>query len=150
VSPRRPPVPIGPYEASVYGVVAGGREVAIRIGRTSPELDALFDARGAASGICITAANPFSEWQTSAVNAAANDRLVELLRAGGWRTLPHVGRSPDGTWVEAGFFVLDLDEAAALAIAERFGQFGIVAIGRGRPARLVLTRLAQGEDGEGF
>lgn len=133
------------YEASHFVVLDGEREVTLRIGQVSPELDAVLDARGATSGICITAANPSSEWQAEEVNAAANARMAMVLRAGGWRTLPHIGRSPDGTWVEEGFFVLDLPEDDGLAIAERFGQLGIVAIERAMPARLVLTRLASVE-----
>jgi hypothetical protein len=141
VSAPRRTVPIASYEASHFVVLDGEREVVLRIGRTSPEFDAVLDGRGATSGICITAANPFSEWQSDAVNEAANALLSDVLRKGGWCTLPHIGRSPDRTWVEEGFFVLDLDEDEGLAIAERFGQFGIVAIERGMPARLVLTRL---------
>jgi hypothetical protein len=141
-SPRRT-VPISSYRATRYVVLDGGRAVTIRLESASPELDALLAKHGATSGICITAANPFSEWQPEDVNAAANARLARELRDGGWRMLPHVGRSPDGTWVEEGFFVLDLDEDEGVAIAERFGQFGIVAIERGKWARLVLTRLAE-------
>ncbi len=138
-------VPIASYEASHFVVLDGEREVTLRIGQTSPELDAVLDAYGATVGICVTAANPYSEQQTDAVNAAANARMADAIRTGGWRTLPHIGRSPDGAWVEEGFFVLDLDEGEGLALAERFGQYGIVAIGRGMPAKLVLTRLAQGQ-----
>ncbi|MFL5758683.1 MAG: DUF3293 domain-containing protein [Thermomicrobiales bacterium] len=61
----------------------------------------------------------------------------------GLAALPHIGRSPDGTWTEHGFFVLDLAVADALDFAADFEQFAIVLAERGKPAELVLTAVGQ-------
>ncbi len=148
MSSERQTVPVSSYLGTDYVVYHDGREVTVQIGQTAPELDAVLDLFGATSGVFITAANPRSEWRSEAINAAANAEMAALLREGNWRSLPHVGRSADGDWAEDGLFVLDLEPSVGVALAEQFGQFAIVMVERGLPARLVLTRLARVEAAE--
>jgi Protein of unknown function (DUF3293) len=131
--------PIDSYLAAEYVVHDGEREIVVRIGQSSAELDQLLDAHGAHQGVFITATNPYSQQQSDAVNNAANEQMRRVLDGRGLVALPHTGRSPDGDWSEPGFFVLDLAPDGALDLAAQFDQFGIVVAKRGEPAELVLT-----------
>jgi hypothetical protein len=131
--------PIASYFATDYVVLDGAREIVVRIGESNPELDALLDAHDAGHGIFITAHNPRSERQTDAINVAASEQMRAILAGRGLAALPHIGRSPDGDWIEHGFFVLSLDPADALTLAAEFDQFAIVVASKGAPAELLLT-----------
>jgi hypothetical protein len=133
--------PIESYLATDYVVLDAGREIVVRIGQTSPELDVLLVAYSADHGIFITAYNPRSEPQTDATNNAANDEMLALLTERGLISLPHIGRSPDGDWIEHGFFVLDLAPSDALTLAAEFEQFAIVIAELGKSAALLLTNV---------
>jgi hypothetical protein len=134
-----PPAPVDAYHATDFIVVHDGREIAALLGHPSEEIDRLLDAFGAASGIFITAWNPFSQRCDAAANAAANEHMAARFADLGVRTLHHIGRAHDGTWCEEGFFALDLDPALALAIAAAFDQHAVVRIRRGGRAELLLT-----------
>jgi hypothetical protein len=130
------------YEATHYLVRDGEGEVAGRIGRTVPALTALLRRHGASRGVAITAWNPRSEALSRAVNEAANARMAEDLARTGLTVLQHQGRSSDGSWSEDGFFVLDLDDRAAVALAERWGQYAVTVFEADQPGRILPTRLA--------
>ncbi len=54
--------------------------------------------------------------------------------------LPHSGVGDDPAWpAEEGLFIVDLDEAAARALAHAYGQNAIVWVERGSVPRLVET-----------
>jgi hypothetical protein len=127
------------YRTTTYHA---GKEdgVAARVDRHEPALDALLRAHGARTGIFITAWNPRSEPLSREANHAAARQLAEEVAAAGFSALPHHGVGADPTWSEEGLFVLDMDEPAAVALAERHGQNAIVFVAAGEPARLVLTR----------
>jgi hypothetical protein len=130
------------YEATEYRAADGAGEAGVRIGRASPALDALLNRHGAGSGVFVTAWNPRSERTDPAANEEAAARLAAEVAGLGLRALPHHGVPDDADWeAEQGLFVLDLDDAGAVALAERYGQNAIVCYARGRPARLVATRL---------
>ena len=139
-------VPLAAFLAADYVVIDAGREVVVRIGQTSGEVDALLIRHGAGHGVFITGWNPRSRVQSPEANAAANDRLALALARRGAATLPHVGRARESDWAEEGFFALDLDPAEAQAIAAAFGQFGVVVAASGAPADLLLTALADPAD----
>lgn len=129
------------YQASSYEVVDGDARLVARIDREAPEIDALLERHCAASGTFITAWNPRSVPQPAATNRREHLRLADRIDAAGLCRLPHEGVSPDGDWREEGFFVLDLPEKEALAIAEAFGQNAVVRVQPSEPARLLLTGL---------
>jgi len=94
----------------------------------------------ARSGSFVTAWNPRSEPATAAENAAAGAAMAAEIATRGWRALPHLGVGDDPAWPpEEGWFLLDLDEAAAQALAHAYGQNAIVRIEPGLPARLIET-----------
>jgi hypothetical protein len=133
--------PIASYLATDYVVLDGAREIVVRIGESNAELDALLVAHGANHGIFITAHNPRSEPQEDAINNAANKMMRAILFERGLVALPHIGRSPDGDWIEHGFFVLDLAPYDALTLAAEFEQFAIVVASQNAPAELLLTSV---------
>lgn len=126
------------YETTRYLVHYAGGTIDARIGAPNPELDRLLAAEDAASGVFITAMNPGSEARGAAENASANQALAEALRL--WKALPHDGIAPDNSWLETGFFALDLPRAEAVALARRFGQNAIVWCERGRAPALLFTK----------
>lgn len=119
----------------------GEQWLSVRLGRAAPEIDGLLTRLGAGGGTFVTAWNPRSEPTADTANAAAAGRLTAEIQARGLRALPHLGVGDDAGWAaEAGWFVLDLDEPAARALAEAYGQNAVVRIERGSPARLIETR----------
>jgi hypothetical protein len=126
------------YKRTRYLVHYAGATIDARIGAPSSALDRLLALEGAASGVFITAMNPRSEPCGAAENAVANLALAEALRL--WKTLPHDGVAADNSWVETGFFALDLPPAEALALACRFGQNAIVWCEKGRAPALLFTK----------
>ncbi|HZH27778.1 MAG TPA: DUF3293 domain-containing protein [Azospirillaceae bacterium] len=126
------------YRGTRY--TAGDDATHVRLGERSAAIDAVLDAHNARSGVFITAWNPLSRPTGEADNKAATERLRAALV--GWPHLPHRGIGLDPSWTpEEGFFVLDMPEDEAVALAGRFGQVAIVAIRKGEPARLLLTGL---------
>jgi len=102
---------------------------------------------GAASGTFVTAWNPRSEALSPAENAVRGERLSAEIVARGWRALPHRGVGDDPAWPpEEGWFVLDLDEAMARALATDHGQNAVVRLEVGGFSCLVETRWLTAPD----
>lgn len=130
------------YRRTRYAVLdADGSVVAaVRVGETSPDVDAVLADHGATTGAFLTAWNPRSEPRDAAANDAAHARLVAELAAAGVRALPHAGIGDDPAWApEHGVLVLDMAEDDAVGLATAYGQNALVLVERGRPARLVAT-----------
>jgi hypothetical protein len=127
-------VPISPALLRAYrrtSYAAAG--AVVRIGRRSAEMDALLGGMAARAGAFITAWNPLSKRMPNGWNRRIQRALVARLRH-----LPLLsGRGMGRGWSEEHLFVV-ADHRRLLALARRFRQLGIVVIGRGRPARLVL------------
>ena len=135
------------YLATSYTVEDAGRTVAVRIGQRSAEIDAVLRRHGATSGTFITAWNPGSVRQPESLNRAAGRALEHDLEVAGIAWLPHRGIGTDEGWApEYGVLALDLPTAQALALATAHGQNAIVTVGRGEPARLVMTGLMPGPE----
>ena len=129
-----PPRLLRAYRQTRYS--AGG--VVVLVGRRVP--DALFAQVGAREAVFVTAWNPRSHPTAPAENAAAATALAAEIATRGLRALPHRGVGDDPVWpAEEGWFILDLDEAAARALAEAHGQNAIVWIEPGAAPRLVET-----------
>jgi hypothetical protein len=133
---------IAAYRGTRYAVLGpdGGTLAEARVDRHEPAVDAVLDARGATSGVFITAWNPRSDPTDEDVNAEAHARMATRLHESGVAVLPHAGFGEDPAWrAEHGFFALDLSEREALQIAVDFEQNAVVVVRRGAPARLVLS-----------
>ena len=128
------------YRATDYQVWDDGRWLSVRLGRAAPAVERLLHRLGARTGAFVTAWNPRSHPTAPAENAAAATALAAEIATRGLRALPHRGVGDDPVWpAEEGWFILDLDEAAARALAEAHGQNAIVWIEPGAAPRLVET-----------
>ena len=137
------------FAATTYVVrpasgLAGGPELRLRIGRAEPGLDAWLRAIGCPGAVVITAHNPGGQRVTDAANSRAE---AELLRAAGTDVLAMTVAEPDdAAWpAEPGVLVRAADGhamAAALGLAERFGQAAAVVLAEGRAPELVWLGAA--------
>lgn len=132
------------YAATTYAVTGpDGQLIGLRLGETSAQADVLLRACKAHSLTCLNAWNPCSRQLPVNRNMAAHQRLRRDLDARGLDHQPHLGVPDSRLWrSEPGFAVLALETEKAIALAERYGQFGIVRYERGGVAELILTRLA--------
>jgi hypothetical protein len=124
-----PPRLLRAYRQTRYS--AGG--VVVRIGWRPP--DALFDQIGSREAVFVTAWNPRSRRMPLGWNARMQRRLAERLRR--FAVIPADGTL--GHWHEVHLLVVT-DVRRMLRLARIFRQLGVVAMRRGRPARLVLWR----------
>lgn len=132
------------YHATTYSVaLPDGELFGLRLDHTSLQADAFLRHATAQSITCLNAWNPRSRRLPVTRNMAAHQRLRRELAGLGYAALPQLGVPDQPTWrPEPGFAVLDLEMEKAIALAERYGQFGIVRYERGGVAELILTRLA--------
>jgi hypothetical protein len=130
------------YRGTAFIAIVAGQELAAFLDQPCPELDRVLLDHNAKFGVFITAHNPRSELQSEAKNRAANLKLEQVLRERSLHFFAHVGRN--GTWSEEGFFVLDLEPDAAIALAETFDQFAVVILEPGQVATLRVTSLVIG------
>ncbi len=127
-------VPVSPALLRAYrrtSYVAAG--AVVRIGRRSAEMDALLGGMAARAGGFVTAWNPVSKRMPDGWNRRIQRALIAHTRR-----LPSLtGRGSGNGWFEEHLFVA-ADPRRLLVLARRFRQLGIVVVGRGRAARLVL------------
>ncbi len=128
------------YRTTSYFVDGPGGRFVVRVGRPSPEADALAATHGAAAWAYVTAYNPGSVAAPSERNQARQRELEQAIMGAGYRFYRGEGVGDDGGWpAEPSLLVLGADEAAAAALGRRFGQAAVVFAERGGPARLVWT-----------
>ncbi|WP_374467284.1 DUF3293 domain-containing protein [Ferrovibrio sp.] len=132
------------YRATTYAVTLPDQTLlGLRLDEPSPQADALLRRMNANSITCLNAWNPRSRHLPVTRNMAAHQRLRHDLASRGLIALPHLGVPDRHDWrPEPGFAVLDLETEKAIALAERYGQFGIVQYRYGGAAELVLSRHA--------
>lgn len=134
--PRDPAIEAA-YRAAVYRVDAPGESFDLSIGLAAPALDRLLARAGADRWAYVTAANPASLRLEEEENARRLARLDAEIARRGWRAIPGASLDPEGFWpAEASRLLLGVEEAAARALARRFGQIAFVAGERGAPPRL--------------
>ena len=127
-------VPVSPELLRAYrrtSYVAAGSVV--RIGRRSAGIDGRLGGMGAPAGGFVTAWNPLSKRMPDGWNRRMQRALIAHTRRLPCVTGHGIGRG----WSEEHLFVA-VDPRRLLVLARRFHQLGIVVVGRGRPARLVL------------
>jgi hypothetical protein len=105
----------------------------VRIGRRSAAMDALLGGVTASAGGFVTAWNPLSRRMPDGWNRRMQRALIAHTR----RLPCSTGHGIGHGWSEEHLFVA-ADPRRVLVLARRFRQLGIVVVGRGRPARLVL------------
>jgi hypothetical protein len=141
-NPSLSPALLEAYQGTSFMAIINDQELSVRLGERCADLERVLREHDARLGVFITAHNPKSELQSDSKNQTANLELERILRERSLHFFTHVGRS--GSWSEQGFFVLDLEPDAALALAEIFGQFAVVILRPGDVAELSLTSLVMG------
>lgn len=126
------------YLDADYWVDGPAGRFAVRVGEFCSPLDTLLRHEHSTNWAYITACNPHSQQLSIENNAIRMNHLVADLSVAGQRFYPGEGAAGGGSWPpEPSLLILDLDEAAAIALARRYGQLAIVAGRIGEPARLV-------------
>lgn len=77
--------------------------------------------------VVVTAWNPGTERPGAAANREANEKLRQVLQAGGWTFFDAEGFNPDRSHVEPSFVVLGPPDPALLKVARQFGQAAVFA-----------------------
>ena len=128
------------YESTDFRVLEP-QEFTLRVGRYSPELQALYaDLRVSSAGY-LTAWNPFSAETSGEDNRKAQRRLLRRLSLEGFPTLNALGIDPSGDWPgEESVFVPGLDLEQAKALGTEFGQNAIVWADADAVPQLILLR----------
>lgn len=136
-----PPGLLAAYRRTAYRVrdADRGEDAEGRIGRRSPQIDAVLGAMGVRQGAFVTAWNPLSRPMPGRWNARMLDRLAASLRRLPSRRGSGVARG----WCEAHLLV-GADPRRVAVAARRFRQLAIIAVRRGAPARLVLLPRRSG------
>lgn len=108
--------------------------VVARIGERSAAMDAVLRSMRVRDGAFVAAGNPGGRrWPTGGCNARLHAALLGQVRRLPWRQGEGAGRG----WREA-HLLLGCDQRRARVLARRFRQAGIVLVGIGRSARLLL------------
>jgi Protein of unknown function (DUF3293) len=126
------------YLATRYVVMLDGRELALKIGEPSPELDRIMTARAVTMAAFVTAWNPCSERLPVAENLARSEALAAAVRDTGLETLPVVAGADDPDWTEHGLLILGADATLASRLGRRFAQNAVVTVARGEAPQLVV------------
>jgi len=121
------------YRATRY--TAAG--IDIRIGQRSTALDSLLAARGVRHAVLITAWNPRSRRQPEGWNKRIQRRLHQRLHRVDMLPAKGILRQ----WQEAHLLVF-APLPWVLPLARHYRQNAIVAVARGRPARLIVLPYA--------
>jgi hypothetical protein len=115
------------YRVTHYEVEWDRGGFVLRIDEPSGTLADCHRAFDVACSSFITAWNPRSQPASDAANAAAQARLHEWLRNGGYRTVPGCGRDPTGRWpAEPSLLVLGLNAVEARRVGQTFDQSAVV------------------------
>lgn len=132
---------IAAYHETDYRVEAADAPFILKVGRSSPELRALFKAHHADCAAFLTACNPGSVRCSGAENDRAQEALLDDLHSQDLLAISGVSRDISGTWPgEPSFLVLGLDLERARELAGKYWQNAFVwADGSGVP-ELILMR----------
>lgn len=126
------------YRTTRFVAMVGRREVVVRVGQRSSEVERLMARHKSATAAFITADNPNSRPLGRMENCIRRRQFRVALRARRLATLPGAGHGVDGNWApEESPLIFGISENTAAALGRAFQQNAIVFIRRGHPARLV-------------
>lgn len=130
---------IAAYRKTTYRV-ASVPPVDMRIDEANRAIDALLEQHGVRHAAFITAWNPRSARLAAEENDSAQDALLRDVEAKGFRWLPGSGEAYAGDWpAEPSILILGIDEDAARALSQAYGQNAFVWAAFGEPPSLILT-----------
>lgn len=113
----------------------------LRIDIPSPELAAIYTARGISCSAFITAFNPFSRALSPSENESRHEALIARVIARGLNHLNGIGQHPTNRWEgETSLLILALPLDEARALGNEFEQNAIVWSGPDAVPKLILLR----------
>lgn len=124
------------YLGADYRWELDGQWRELAIGQPAPDADAGFPDAGEFG--LVTAWNPHSVVRPERANRVADDALQAELAAGGVAFRPGFAAAHNRSWREPGWLVAGMPVQALDALAQRYGQLGILYWQRGTPVRLRL------------
>lgn len=124
---------VAAYKEAEYAVVLDGDALRLHVGKRADDLEAYWPAKRYGF---ITAWNPASRPNSDAANDAANAELARQLEAAGIARHQAHAYAPSGSWGEAGWLVVDVEDTLLDLLGRQFGQAGVLSWAFGQPARL--------------
>ncbi len=126
------------FNAAAYWVDGDDRALELKIGGPCPSDLSRWIARYSTTAWLITADNPAATPLPEAINTARRDVLGSWVKTRQLAFRRCVNRDPSGDWPdEQALLIVGLEEGTARALARRFGQLAMVAIGVDRPIELI-------------
>lgn len=127
------------FEETHY-IVHHQQPFTLRIGQSSPDLDALLQATGRDCAAFITAWNPMSQQLSQNENQRRQKNMLNELNARNLSIVCGIGQHPTNGWPgEESILVLGLELDAARTVAKAFGQIAFVWASKGALVQLVET-----------
>jgi hypothetical protein len=122
---------------SFFANTSRGR-LCLRVGRMSPELDALLVACGVRTWAYVTGFNPGSILLTPDENERRHQRLEGEVRRRGYTTFVGEGIGDDGQWPpERSLLIVGIGRDDAIRLGREFEQRAVVYGDSGGPAMLL-------------
>lgn len=126
------------YRETNYIVFYQKKEIVLRVGKYSVEMDFLLDEFGFNSYAFITAANPYSTQKSRKENIQLNLELQNKMKQKGFKYVNGIGESLDKTWREESFCIFEIELKEANALALYFSQNAFIYGKRNFPPELIL------------
>jgi hypothetical protein len=127
---------------SFYADTLRGR-LCLRVGRASPEIDALLAAYGVRTWAYVTGVNPGSILLTPDENEERHQRLELEVRRRGYTSFPGEGIGDDDQWPpERSLLILGIGRDEAIRLGREFGQRAVVYGEEGGAAMLLPCDLS--------
>lgn len=129
------------YRRTTFRVLAPAGPIDIRVGRRSPDLDALLRPKGVSCWAYLTAWSPGGRVLPEPENQRRNQDLADRLHATGATVLPGIGIGEDPGWQpEDSLLAAGLDRCAAAELGADFGQDAVVVGDLDADAELLWCR----------
>jgi hypothetical protein len=128
---------INAYLETNYVVFVNESEVVIKIGEQLPKtlIDLLSNIESK-SWAFITAWNPSSQLTTDEINLQQNSQLFDEMSIN-YLILEGIGKSKDGNWSEASYFVVGISRSEASEVGKKYRQNAIL-YGEPEPELMLL------------
>ena len=126
------------YCATAYILCLPDRQIDLRIGAMSPEMDEFLYQLGATCLVCLTAENPRSKLLEREDNIHRNKALKRQLTEAGLKYFPGFAKSLDGEWpTENMLWVPDLSTKRAKYLGAYYQQNAVVYLCHRQRAKLL-------------
>lgn len=126
------------YRATTYILCLFDREIDLRIGAMSPEMDEFLDQLGVSCLVCMTAENPRSKLLEREDNIHRNKALKRQLTEAGLKYFPGFAKSLDGEWpTENMLWVPGLSTKRAKCLGVDYQQNAVVYVCHRQRAKLL-------------